>query len=96
MVCKLVVDDTVDGKDNLDKKTREVADIRMYHFGWNFLQLLWGWWFLLSTCLTTLSTCELVVYDTVDVENNQLEKTMEVAGIRIYHYGWNFFSSKRM
>ena len=36
---KLVVDDTVDGKDNLDKKTREVADIRMYHFGWNFLQL---------------------------------------------------------
>ena len=38
-----------------------------------------------------LSTCELVVYDTVDGENNQLEKTMEVAGIRIYHYGWNFF-----
>ena len=32
-----------------------------------------------------------MVYDTVDVENNQLEKTMEVAGIRIYHYGWNFF-----
>ena len=27
----------------------------------------------------------------MDVENNQLEKTMEVAGIRIYHYGWNFF-----
>jgi len=32
-----------------------------------------------------------VVYDTVDGENNQLEKTMEVAGIRIYHYSWNFF-----
>ena len=27
----------------------------------------------------------------MDVENNQLEKTMEVAGIRIYHYGWIFF-----
>ena len=27
----------------------------------------------------------------MDVENNQLEKTMEVAGIRIYHYGWKFF-----
>jgi len=27
----------------------------------------------------------------VDGENNQLEKTMEVTGIRIYHYGWNFF-----
>ena len=32
-----------------------------------------------------------MVYDTVDGENNQLEKTMEVAGIRIYHYGWIFF-----
>ena len=32
-----------------------------------------------------------MVYDTVDGKNNQLEKTMEVAGIRIYHYGWNFF-----
>ena len=39
VICKLVVDNTVDGKDNLDKKTREVADIRMYHFGLNFLQL---------------------------------------------------------
>ena len=32
-----------------------------------------------------------MVYYTLDGENNQLEKTMEVAGIRIYHYGWNFF-----
>ena len=47
--------------------------------------------FILLTCLTTLSTCELVVYDTMDGENNQLEKIMEVAGIRIYHYGWKFF-----
>ena len=33
----------MDGKDNKEEKTREVADIimdiRMYHFGWNFLQL---------------------------------------------------------
>ena len=27
----------------------------------------------------------------MDGENNQLEKIMEVAGIRIYDYGWNFF-----
>ena len=33
------VDDIVDGKDNSEEMTREVADIRMYHFGWNFLQL---------------------------------------------------------
>ena len=37
--CELVVDDNVDGKDNEEGKTTEVADIRMYHFGWNFLQL---------------------------------------------------------
>ena len=35
--CKLVVDANVDGKDNEEGKTTEVADIRMYHFGWNFL-----------------------------------------------------------
>ena len=32
-----------------------------------------------------------MVFDTVDGKNNQLEITMEVAGIRVYHYGWNFF-----
>ena len=37
--CELVVDDNVDGKDNEEGKTMEVADIRVYHFGWNFLQL---------------------------------------------------------
>ena len=34
--CELVVDDNVDGKDNEEGKTTEVADIRIYHFGWNF------------------------------------------------------------
>ena len=32
-----------------------------------------------STCLTTLSTCELVVDDTVGGKNNIEEKTREVA-----------------
>ena len=36
---ELVVDDTVDGKNKLEEMTREVADIRMYHFDKNFLQL---------------------------------------------------------
>ena len=27
----------------------------------------------------------------MDGENNQLEKIMEVPGIRVYHYGWKFF-----
>ena len=36
---KAGVDVIVDGKDNMDEKTREVAYIRMYHFGWNFRQL---------------------------------------------------------
>ena len=35
----LVVNVIVDGKDNMDEKTWEVACIRMYHFGWNFRKL---------------------------------------------------------
>ena len=35
---ELEVNDTVDSKDNLEEKTMEVADIRMYHFCWTFLQ----------------------------------------------------------
>ena len=35
--CELMVDDTVDGKNNKEKKIRGVADIRIYHFSWNFL-----------------------------------------------------------
>ena len=59
---------------------QEVADIRMYHFGWNFLQkgfdMTSQWWwlirklFILWTCLTTLKSCMLVVDDTVDGKNN--------------------------
>ena len=37
--CELVVDNTLDGEDNLSEKTREVVDIRLQHFGWNSLQL---------------------------------------------------------
>ena len=33
--CCLVVDGTVDGKDDKEEKTREVFDIRMYYFSWN-------------------------------------------------------------
>ena len=29
----------MDGKDNKEEKSGDVADIRMYHFGSNFLQL---------------------------------------------------------
>ena len=37
--------------------------------------------FILSTCLTTLNTGELVVNHTVDGKDNQEEKPMEVADI---------------
>ena len=43
--------------------------------------------FILSTCLTTLNTGKLVFNHTVDGEDNQEEKTMEVADIRMYHFG---------
>ena len=69
-----------DGEDNQEEKTMEVADIRMYHFGWNFLQkgfdMTSQWWwlirklFILWTCLTTLKSCMLVVDDTVDGKDN--------------------------
>ena len=36
--CSLVVEVTVDSKANEAEKTREVADIRIYHFSWNFPQ----------------------------------------------------------
>ena len=51
--CELVVDNTVDGKDTKEEKTRVVANIMMYHFSRNFFQqgcdnMLWwigdgGW-----------------------------------------------------
>ena len=41
--------------------------------------------FILSTCLTILSICELVVDDTVDSKDNLEEKTREDAEIRMYH-----------
>ena len=36
-----MVDSTVDGKDNKEEETREVADSRMYHISWNFLKRIW-------------------------------------------------------
>ena len=38
---QLVVDDTVDDKDNLEEKTREDADIRRYHIGRSFFKRMW-------------------------------------------------------
>ena len=98
-----MVDNTVDGKNNLEEMTREVADIRMYHFGKNFQlgrDMLWWWWltwefFILSTCLTTFSTCKLVVDDTVDGKNKLEEMTREVADIRMYHFDKNFLQLGR-
>ena len=56
--------------------------------------MLWLWGLtskILSTCLTILSTCELLVDDTVDSKDNLEEETGEVAKIRIYHVTWIFF-----
>ena len=47
--------------------------------------------FILLTCLTSLSTYELAVDGIVVVKDNKGEKTREVADIRMYHLGWNFF-----
>ena len=44
---------------------------------------------LLSTCLTTLSTCGLVFDGTVAGNDNKEEKTREVANNRMNHFGFN-------
>ena len=48
--------------------------------------------FILSTCLTTLNTGELVVNHTVDGEDNQEEKTRGLLDVSL----WLEFSSKRI
>ena len=48
--------------------------------------------FILSTFLKTISTCELVVDDTMDGKDNLEEKTVVVADIRMYHISRNFFN----
>ena len=63
-----MVNDTVDNKDNLEEKTREDADIRMYYICLNVICCGNGGWHecflcMFLTCLTTLSTWELVVDD---------------------------------
>jgi len=84
----LAVDDTVDGKDNKMEKTREDVSHQLKFFQIEPDML---WFFILSTCLTILSTCELVVDSTVDGKGNKEEKTREVANIRMYHFCRNFF-----
>ena len=73
---ELVVNGIVDNKEG---KTRKVADIRMYHVSWNYLQLgcdMLGWWwltskfFILSTIVTPFRSCVLMVDDTVDSKDN--------------------------
>ena len=74
---------------------------RMYYFGWNFFQLDvtccaivvdMQVFFILSTCLTTLSTCELVADDTMDGKDNMEKKTTKVAEKRMYQLGCDMLS----
>ena len=73
---ELVLDNTVHGEDNLEEKTREDADIRMYYLGLNLFNKdvicsgdgVWPESFLrmFSTGLTSLRSCVLMVDDAVD------------------------------
>ena len=93
---ELVLDNTVHGEDNLEEKTRQDADNRMYYLGLNLFNkdvICYsdgGWpeiFYVLNSTWLTTSTCELVVIDTVDGEDNLEEKAREVADIRMYHFG---------
>ena len=84
--CGLVVEVTVDSKDNEAEKTREVADIYISHIS---LQLefsstkcdelrsccMASKFFIFLTCLTTLDIWAMVVNDTVDAKHNMEKKT---------------------
>ena len=48
--------------------------------------------FLFLTCVTTLSTWELVVDDTMGDKDNLEEKTREDADIKMYFLGLNLFN----
>ena len=90
-----LVDNTLEGKNISQEKTRKGVDIRMYHFSFNCLQLecdmLWWWWltsksfFHILTFVTLFRSCEFEVYNIVDGKNNKEEENMEVADIRMYH-----------
>ena len=45
--------------------------------------------FIISTFVTTLRTCE-EVDNTMDGKGNKEEKTREVAYICMHHFSWNF------
>ena len=89
-----MVDGTVDSEDNKEEKTREAADIKMYHNSWNFRSLgcdivsCCGFSGLYQSFSTfnmsdhTLSTWKLVVDDTEGSKKNLEGKTREVADIR--------------
>jgi hypothetical protein len=44
--------------------------------------------FIISTFVTTLRTCEEVD----DIKDNKEEKTREVAYICMHHFSWNYFN----
>ena len=93
--CELVVDDTVGGKDIMEKETRKVNDkwdvlLRLEFFSTG-CDMLWRLWltckfFILSACLTTLSTYELVADATMDGKDNEEKKTRGVSDIMMYHF----------
>ena len=47
--------------------------------------------FIISTFVTTLRTCE-EVDDIMDGKDNKEEKTREVAYICMHHFSWNYFN----
>ena len=71
----------------------------MYHFWYHFcfefsstrikcavvLVIEMNYFFIVSTFVTTLRSCVLVVDVTADGNNNEVEETMEVGDIMMYH-----------
>ena len=97
---ELEVDNTVHGEDNLEEKTREDADIRIYHISWRLFDRTWYAVMMLVDMRVfnvfnmsdQISTWELEVNNTVHGEDNLEEKTRKDAEIRINFLGLNLFN----
>ena len=84
--CVLLVDGAVDGEKNLEKKTREVADIGVYQFSWNFLQ---------RGCDTTMNSLTSLVFFSRLFSPSKVSSTTNSHVLNVVTYVGNMKKKKR-
>ena len=84
--CVLLVDGAVDGEKNLEKKTREVADIGVYQFSCNFLQ---------RGCDTTMNSLTSLVFFSRLFSPSKVSSTTNSHVLNVVPYVGNMKEKKR-